>query len=185
MGIQLGTVSAERTFATTSGVAQSLISIGAPFIGAVAGARRERSLFKVAFGYAVGLAALGLVASILVASLVPSTASDPWKHAPVIIVGAFVTQLVAQSLGTGFGMLIGRGVIASILTIVPPLGVYGVLHAAAPGAQGLTPYGSAQLWWKGEFGGSDVLPFLVMVAVWCVALNVAGFYRARSRQSAV
>ncbi|MFI5729440.1 hypothetical protein ACIA49_04910 [Kribbella sp. NPDC051587] len=181
VGSQVATVSADRTFATTSTVAQSLISIGVPFIGAVAGARREKSLYKLAFGYAVGMAALGLIASILVVLLVPSTSNDLWQHAPMIVIGSFVTQLVAQSLGTGFGLLTGRGVIASILTIVPPLGVYFVLAAIGPGVRRLTPYGSAQLWWKGTFSGADVLPFLVMVAIWGVALNVLGLYVARSR----
>ncbi|TDD43527.1 hypothetical protein E1263_41595 [Kribbella antibiotica] len=176
-------MSAERTFATTSTAAQSLISIGVPFIGAVAGARRERSLYKLALGYALGMATLGLIASLLVAALVPSTAADPWKHAPAIIIGAFITQVVAQSLGTGFGLLIGRPVIASILTIVPPLAVYFLLAAVAPGAKGLAPYGSAQLWWKGEFSGSDVLLFVVMVAVWGVGLNLWGTSAARSRQA--
>lgn len=181
---QVGAAEADRTFASTSGVAQSLISIGAPFIGAVAAARRERSLFRMALGYAVGLAAVGVVASVLVAWLVPSTASDPWQHAPVLIIGAFVTQVVAQLTGTGFGMLIGRGWIAAAATIVFPLGLYGVLSAAAPDARPwLTPYGSAQPWWKGEFGGSDLLPNLVMLALWGLALNLAGLYVARSRQS--
>ncbi|MET7279325.1 hypothetical protein ABZS29_13910 [Kribbella sp. NPDC005582] len=181
---QLGTAEAERTFASTSGVAQSLISIGVPFIGAVAAARRERSFYKLALGYAVQLATVGLVASILVALLVPSTADDMWRHASVLILGAFATQVVAQLVGTGLGLLIGRGWIAAVLTIVMPLGLYAVLSAAAPDARPwLTPYGSAQLWWKGEFGGSDVLPFLVMVALWGLALNVAGLYVARSRRA--
>lgn len=180
---QVGTAEADRTFASASGVAQSLISVGVPFIGAVAGARRERSLYKLALGYAVGLAAVGLVASILGALLVPSTSGDVWRHAPVLIIGAFVTQIVAQLVGTGLGLLIGRGWIAAVLTIVLPLGLYGVLSAAAPDARPwLTPYGSAQLWWKGQFGGSDVLPFLVMFALWGLALNLAGLYVARSRR---
>lgn len=182
VGSQVAAVSADQTFASTSAAAQSLISIGVPFIGALAGARRERSLFKLALGYAVGLAAVGLVASILVAWLVQSTASSTWQHASIIVTGAFVTQVVAQMVGTGLGMLIGRGWIAAILTVVLPLSVYGVLSAAAPGSRAwLTPYGSAQLWWKGEFGGSDVLPFLVMLALWGLALNLAGFHLARSR----
>jgi hypothetical protein len=184
VGSQVAAVSADRTFASTSTVAQSLISIGVPFIGAVAGARRERALYKLALGYAVGLAVVGVIASILVAWLVPSTASSPWQHAPIIVIGAFVTQIVAQLVGTGLGLLIGRGWIAAILTIVLPLGLYGVLSAAAPGARAwLTPYGSAQLWWKGEFGGSDVLSFLVMLALWGLALNLAGFHVARSRRA--
>ncbi|MFK4087588.1 hypothetical protein ACI2LF_25990 [Kribbella sp. NPDC020789] len=184
VGSQVATASAERTFASTSAVAQSLISIGVPFIGAVAGARRQRSLYKLALGYAVGLAVVGLVAAILVAWLVPSTASDPWQHAPVIVAGAFVPQLVAQLTGTGFGLLIGRGWIAAILTIVPPLGLYAVLSATAPGLRPwLTPYGSAQLWWNGEFDGSDVLPFLVMLALWGAALNLAGLAVARTRRA--
>ncbi len=166
------------------GVAQSLISVGVPFIGAVAGARRERSLYKLALGCAVGLAAVGLVASILVALLVRWTSGDVWRHAPVLILGAFVTQLVAQLVGIGLGLLIGRGWIAAVLTIVLPLGLYGVLSAAAPDARPwLTPYGSARPWWNGEFGDSDVLPFLVMLALWGLALNLAGRYVARSRQS--
>ncbi|WBQ03421.1 hypothetical protein [Kribbella sp. CA-293567] len=165
-------------------MAQSLISIGVPFIGAVAAARRERSMFKLALGYAVGLAAAGLVASILVAWLVPSTANSPWEHAPIIVVGAFVTQIVAQLVGTGLGLLIGRGWIAAVLTILLPLGLYGVLSVAAPGARAwLTPYGSARLWWTGEFGGPDVLPFLVVLTLWGLALNLAGLHVARSRRA--
>ncbi|GAA1699470.1 hypothetical protein GCM10009745_52590 [Kribbella yunnanensis] len=181
---QVGAAEADRTFASASGVAQSLISVGVPFIGAVAAARRERSVFRLALGYAVGLAAVGLVASILVAWLVPSTASDRWQHAVVLIVGAFVTQVVAQLVGIGLGRLIGRGWIAAVLTIVIPLGLYGVLSAAAPDARPwLTPLGSAMPWWKGEFGGSDWPPFLVMLALWGLALNLAGLYVARSRRS--
>jgi hypothetical protein len=186
VGSQVGAASADRTFASTSGIAQSLISIGVPFIGAVAGARRgpARSVFRPAMAYAVGLAAVGLVASVLVAWLVPSTASDPWQHAPVIVIGAFVTQIVAQLVGTGLGLLIGRPWIAAILTIVLPLGLYGVLSAAAPDARPwLTPYGSAQLWWSGDFGGSDWPPFLVMLPLWGLVLNLAGLYVARPRQA--
>jgi hypothetical protein len=176
---QAGTAEADRTFASATGFAQSLISVGVPFIGAVAGARRERALYKLALGYAVGLAAVGVVASILVALLVPSAAEDVWRHAPILVIGAFVTQIVAQLVGTGLGLLIGRGWLAALLTIASPLGLYAVLPSDA--RQWLTPYGSAQLWWKGEFDGSDVLPFLVMLAVWGLALNVAGQYAVRSR----
>jgi hypothetical protein len=178
LAAQAGTPADERTFATASTTAQSLISIGVPFIGAVVGARRTNPVYLRSMLWAIVLGATGLAASVVIAAAVPSTA-DVWDRAGVIVAGAFVTQVVAQLTGIGLGLLIGRAWIAAALTVVLPLALYAVLPEAA--RPWIAPYASAQLWWPGEFGADDWLPFLVMVVLWGPVLHTFAWLRLSLR----
>ncbi|GAA0607474.1 hypothetical protein HPO96_31640 [Kribbella sandramycini] len=179
---QLGAAEADRTLALAATTALSIISIGLPFIGAQIGVRYRRTAaqpaYREAYVWALLLGAIGLAAALLIAVLIPSSSGDQWQYAPVIVLGAFVTQLVAQTTGIGLGVLLGRAWIAGVLTIVIPLGLYFALPESVRAF--FAPYASAQLWWSGEFGLGDLLPFLVMVALWGPVLHFVAWSRTKS-----
>ncbi|WP_425307447.1 hypothetical protein AADG42_01365 [Ammonicoccus fulvus] len=175
-------------FAASSSTSQLLISVPGPFLGALLGCRHRRGnagsdarLLARATGLAVGLAAAGLAASTAVVAL---TAAEPgpahWGRAPEVAAGAVAVQVVAMLTGTGFGLLSGRPILASVLTIAAPMSVLFVLGAVAPDARAwLTPSPTAQRLVAGDWDRSILGPWLTVVALWGAALNVAGFSVAR------
>ncbi len=166
-------------FTASSSIAQSVISIGVPMVTAVLGARcRGRAPLAVArllpyvIGYAVIMAAVGG----LITVVVTAAGSGNWELAVPAALGSFVAQSVAALIGLGLGTVIGRPVIADLMTIVLPLGLLLLLGLVAPAAQPwLTPFPNASRWWSGSMAMDGLPPFLVMVLLWCVALNAAGW----------
>lgn len=176
----------QRTFAVVAVPVQLLISVGVPFLGAVAtsslrgGASTEvRHTLAGAAAWALGFAVLGLVATAAaVAILASSTTEAPWAKALPIVLGSLLVQVVAMFIGTGFGLLLRRPVLASLATVVLPLAVWFLLVEVAPGARlWLTPLEGANRLLAGTMAASDWLPYVVMLSIWVVALNLAGLRR--------
>lgn len=169
------------TFAGSSAIAQSIVSIGVPMVTAIIGARcRGRApltvarLLPIMIGYAVIMAAIGLLITAVVTALAAG-GTDRWALAGPIIPGVIVVQTVASLIGLGLGTLIGRPIIADLMTIILPLGLYLLLGLVVPAAQPwLTPFPNASRWWSGTMTLDALPPFLVMVLIWVVGLNVAG-----------
>jgi hypothetical protein len=174
-------------FAASSSIAQSVISIGVPFVTGVLGARcRGRAplevarLLPVVLGYAVIMAVAGVVITVVVTA----ATGGSWELAGAAILGSVVAQAVASLIGLGLGTLIGRPVIAALATIILPLGLLLLLGLIAPAAQPwLTPFPNASRWWSGTMAVDGLPPFLVMVLLWCVALNAAGWIVQSRRPS--
>lgn len=166
-------------FTASSSIAQSVISIGVPMVTAILGARcRGRAPLAVArllpyvIGYAVIMAAVG----VLITVVITAANGGNWELAVPAVLGSFIAQSVAALIGLGLGTVIGRPVIADLMTIVLPLGLLLLLGLVAPAAQPwLTPFPNASRWWSGTMAVDGLPPFLVMVLLWCVALNAAGW----------
>ncbi len=166
-------------FAASSSIAQSVISIGVPFVTGVLGARcRGRAplevarLLPVVLGYALIMAAIG----VLITVVVTVATGGGWDLAVPAALGSVVAQAVASLVGLGLGTLIGRPIIADLLTIIVPLGLLLLLGLVAPAAQPwLTPFPNASRWWSGTMAVDGLPPFLVMVLIWCVGLNAVGW----------
>jgi len=166
-------------FTASSSIAQSVISIGVPMVTAILGARcRGRAPLAVArllpyvIGYAVIMAAVGMLITIVITAV----NGGNWELAVPAVLGSFIAQSVAALIGLGLGTVIGRPVIADLMTIVLPLGLLLLLGLVAPAAQPwLTPFPNASRWWSGTMAVDGLPPFLVMVLLWCVALNAAGW----------
>jgi hypothetical protein len=183
--------SAERDFAAVSAPVQSLLSVGVPFCGAVMtydlhlhGRRRDLpSTLVWAVGVAVGFALFGAIVSAATVAAFPHS-PHPWGSAVELVLGSVLAQVVAQLTGTGFGLLIRRAVLACLATIVCPLGLWLVLGATAPSSRAwLTPFESARHLLAGTMAAASWLPFLVMVSLWGIALNLAGIQRFRSHRT--
>ena len=101
----------------------------------------------------------------------------PWQHVGTVVAGSVLVQVVAQLVGTGLGMLVRSPVVAFVLSIVLPLGLWLGLGAAGPlrPAQGwLTPYASAQNLLSGGMTPVNWAQWMVLVLLWGVGLNAVG-----------
>ncbi|WP_152365642.1 hypothetical protein [Microlunatus speluncae] len=172
-------------FTASSSIAQSVISIGVPMVTAVLGARcRGRAPLAVArlLPYVIGFAVIMAAVGVLITVVVTAAAGGTWGLAGPAVIGSFVAQSVAALIGLGLGTLIGRPVIADLMTIILPLGLLLLLGLIAPAAQPwLTPFPNASRWWSGTMAVDGLPPFLVMVLLWGVVLNAAGWI-AQSRR---
>lgn len=110
----------QRTFASVVAPVELLISVGVPFLGAVATSSlhlklnpNARGTILRAVSWAVGFAVLGVVAASVVVGIFPSGATaGRWEKALLLVLGSVLVQVVAQLTGTGFGLLLRRPVMA-------------------------------------------------------------------------
>jgi hypothetical protein len=184
-----GAKPAVNTFVEINAPAQSLMSVLLPLSGimlvrrlAPEGGRGVRWTLARAAGCAIIVAAVGVAASAGVAAAVPA-ATGRWGHAPTAVLGSLLVQLVAQSVGTALGLLVRRTAVAFLATVVLPLGLWfllGVVPAATPAQAWVTPYAAATRLLSGEVGPVGWLEWLVMAALWTVALNVIALRAASS-----
>jgi hypothetical protein len=182
----------ERSFAVVSAPVQSVVSVGVPFLGVLMTydlhlRRSQRSLSSTlltALGIAVGFAVFGAVVSAVAVAAYPSrSAYVSWGSAIGAMLGGILVQVVAQLIGTGFGLLVRRAILACLATIVCPLGLWLVLGAIAPQARAwLTPYESARHILAGTMTPTSWLAFVVMACMWGIGLNLAGIRRFRVDQ---
>ncbi len=182
----------DASLSASSSIAQSLISVGVPVVTAVLGAScrgwsplRVARLLPVVFGYAVIMAAVG----VLITTVVTASNGGGWQYAGPVFAGSFVAQSVASLIGFGLGTVIGRPVIAGLMTMIIPLGLQTLLGLDAPATRpSLTSFPNASLWWSDTMIADGQPRFLVMVLLWCVVLNAAGWItqsrRSRNPESA-
>lgn len=93
------------------------------------------------------------------------------------MIGSLLAQGTAQLVGTGLGLLIQRPVIASMATIVLPLGLWGLFQttdALQQVGSWTTPYPSAQHLLSGEMTPTAWAQWLVVLAIWGLGLNSLG-----------
>jgi hypothetical protein len=191
--VAVGTPPEERTFATVSGPAQSLMSVVVPLLGvlATAGLRRPARAADVlseigqALVPAVLIAAIGVLICAVVTAVAPSAAvGGPWANAAVVVLGSLLVQGVAQLVGTGMGLLLPRPIFAYAATIALPLGLWRLLGAVAdlqPAQAWLTPLPSVRHLLSGEMDPIRWAQWLAVLAIWGVGLNALGFARASRR----
>jgi hypothetical protein len=89
--------------------------------------------------------------------------------------------VVAQLVGTGFGLLLGQPVLACVATIVVPLGLWFVLGLdfLAAARPWLTPLASVQRLLAGDMSGLAWPQWTVMALLWVGGLNALGVARLR------
>ncbi|MFI7425809.1 hypothetical protein ACIBPB_02355 [Micromonospora sp. NPDC049836] len=181
----------DRTFATLSDAAQSLMSVVVPAFGILLVhdverrpgiVRRTPTLLAAALLAAV-VALFGVLVCAAALALTTSSAQDPWRHFGTVAVGSVLVQLVAQFVGTGLGLLIRRPAIAFVATIVLPLGLWfllGAVDVLRP-VQALTPYSSVRHLLSGQMTALNWVQWLGVLLIWGVGLNAFGVARRRQR----
>jgi hypothetical protein len=182
----LGVAPAVNTFVVINASAQSLMSVLLPLSGIMLVRRcvatkdcpNLRWALTIAAGYAILVAVTAVGVSAVIATTVPN-ATARWLHAPAAILGSLLVQLIAQSVGTVFGLLIRRVVVAFVASIVLPLGLWFVLGAIptmAPLQAWITPYAAVRLL-SGQADPLGWIQWLVMASVWTLGLNVVAIAR--------
>ncbi|MET8908890.1 hypothetical protein [Micromonospora sp. NPDC004551] len=172
---------AERTVANVAEQVHTMISVPLPFIGVLlandlrrAAATRVLPTLATAALIAVAAGLAGDAFSFAALAASESTARDPWAHAGVIAVAGVLVQVLAQFVGTGLGLLIGRPVWACLATIVLPLGAYALLTPLGAALDWLTPYAVLQEVLPGSAGAAGWVRWVIVALLWGVALNAVG-----------
>jgi hypothetical protein len=138
-------------------------------------------LAALVFAVAVAVCGVALCVSVTAVAHFQLPAGQ-WDHVGTIVLGSLLVQIVAQLTGTGMGRLVRRPVIACLLTIVLPLGLWLILRAVGeirPAQAWLTPYASAQHLLAGDMNPINWAQWLVMATIWGLGLNLAGGLAAR------
>ncbi|NRQ32423.1 hypothetical protein HII36_11315 [Nonomuraea sp. NN258] len=190
-----GVPAADLTFAILSEPVQSLMSVTVPFLGVLLVGDLRRTvgpawimpslLAAILLAAAIGLFGV-LVSAVALAITSPGSAPGPWLNAGTIAVGGVLVQIVAQLVGTGLGLLLRSPVVASLATIVLPLGLWLVLGGVEilrPAQAWLTPYSSVRNLLSGQMSVMTWTQWLAVVLIWCVGLNVMGAVRLKRSRS--
>jgi hypothetical protein len=184
---------ADRTFAGLSGPAQLLMSVTLPVTGVLFAEDLRRSSVPLrltptllaATLVAIAVGAFGAVVCATAVAVAPSgAAADRWDHAVVVALGGVLVQITAQLTGTGLGLLLRPVVVASLATIVLPLGLWFVLGIAdvlRPVQAWLVPYPTAQNLLSGQMGLVQWAQWFAVVLIWGVGLNALGAARQKGR----
>jgi hypothetical protein len=192
-GVASATPPADLTIAALSDPVQSLMSVVVPLTGILLAhdlrrAPRTTRLAPTLLAAALTAAAVGLfgfVACAVTVAVAGSTAPDPWQHAGTVAVGSVLVQVVARLVGTGLGLLLRSAVVAFILSIVLPLGLWfllGAVDVLQPTQAWLTPYSTVRNLLSGRMGVLAWVQWVVVVLIWPVGLNAVG--AALSRRNA-
>jgi hypothetical protein len=186
----------QRTFSQTSFLVQSVLSLPLPLVsvlvmtqdvrGGPAQPGRPAALapkYLACVAIALVGACFGMVLAAL-ASAYPSAVAvdDRWRAAVPIALGSVLVQLVAQLCGAGFGLLLRSGLLAMVIDVVVPLGLWvitGLVPALRGAQEWLTPFASVGHLLSGLMTPRWWAEVAVVVAIWVVALNVAGIARRR------
>jgi hypothetical protein len=177
VAVAAGGSAADRTFAGLSGVAQSLMSITVPFSGVLLArdVRRRAAMYRAAAVLAVGAALVGAAICAGVLAVVPG---GRWDHVGLVVVGSVLVQLVAQSVGTGLGLLLRPVWLACLATVVLPLGLWlllGIVDVLQPAQAWLTPFPAARNLLSGQMSPIEWAQWACVAALWGIGLNALGF----------
>jgi hypothetical protein len=166
---------------------QLAMSVLVPFFGVLAVTGRPRTAADRHLAprvlAAIGLAVAFALAGALLAATATRWAGGAWpsaSRAAALVLGSLLVQTIAQSAGTGCGLLLRRPAVAMAATIVVPMSVTVLLGAIDPGGglvRWLTPYGNAH----SLLTGTPTAGFGVVVMLWCVVPNLLGARLAASR----
>lgn len=148
--------------------------------GPRAGARIAAAVVGAAL-LALAVGALGGVTSALA---VANGSTDAWRGAGTIAVGCLLVAVIAQLVGTGFGLLIRNPVLACAATVAVPLGLWLLLGVGflEPAQAWLTPFPSAQHLLSGDMSGLAWPQWIGMALLWGVGLNAIGAAGLRGRR---
>jgi hypothetical protein len=187
----------DRTMAEISGPAQLLMSVTVPFLGVLLvqdlprPGSRTALLRSMAAASAVAalFASFGVAICALVTALVDSQApGGRWQYAGTVVLGSVLVQCLAQLSGTGLGMLVRRPVLACLLTIALPLGLWALLWLSdglRPAQAWLTPFPSAGHLLAGDMSLLRWAQWWVVATIWGIGLNALGLRRATRGQLAL
>jgi hypothetical protein len=187
----------DRSFTPVLARTQQAVSVLVPFSGvlAVTGLRRpgadvDRRLGPRLVRAASVAAVWGLVAASVAAGTTAATGGS-WPSGTTIVAlvtAGVVVQVVAQSTGTGWGLLLRSPRLACAATIVVPLSVTALLSGAGggegPAVRWLTPYGDATTLLSGSAGLAALGPLVTVTLLWGVLPNVVGAVRTGHRPRA-
>lgn len=188
-----GGVPHDGMFGSISSIVHGLMSVLVPFLGVlwISDVRRNpgvslRSGYLSAMTVALGVGVFGVLAAAGGTALrseywVSYTGvPEPWRQDGTVAVGGVIVQLVAQSVGTGFGLLIRNRAVAMVATIAVPLGLYlilGLSPAISPARDWLTPFAAVQHVFSTQMSALNWVQWLVIMLIWVVGLNLAGLAR--------
>lgn len=193
VAIAATTPSSELTFGLLTPPVQSLMSVTLPFLGVLlvtdlhrdtAGVVRIPPKLLAATALAVACAIFGIGVCTVAVMVSSSAGPRRWQHLGLLVVGGLAVLVTAQLVGTGLGLVFRSPVVAIVGTVLP-LGVFGILGAAAPlrPAQAwLTPFASARNLLSGTMTPESWAQALVVFVLWAVGLNVWGVTRLRRRR---
>ena len=190
VAVMVATPPAARTFALVSFPLQTLMSVLVPFFGVLMASDLHRTrheprvtpMLLAAALVAVAFALFGVLVCTVAIAVFPSDAPDRWQHVGAIVVGNIVVQGVAQSVGTGLGLLLRWPAAAMIGTIVLPLGLWlslGAVDVLRPTQAWLTPFAAAPNLLSGQMAPSNWAQLLVIVSIWGIGLNAVGAIRTK------
>jgi hypothetical protein len=181
LGTAAGAQPGGATFVLLSGVVQSLMSVTLPFTGVLIARDSSARLTPRWLAATILAAATGLFGVVVcTVALVIAPAGDAagrWDHVLLVAVCSVLVQIVAQSVGTGFGLMLRPAIVACLATIVLPLGLWLVL-GVAPVLRSIrewtTPYATVQDLLSGHMTALAWAQWSVVVLVWGVTLNALG-----------
>jgi hypothetical protein len=167
------------------------MSVTVPFLGVLMAADVRRSPRTVrplpALVAAVLVAvAFGVFAALVGVITVGVLGSDDgrWQDAVAVSVGAVVTMVMAQVVGVGLGLVIGRPWLACVATVVLPLGLWlglGAVPALSEAARWVVPVVSAQHLLSGQMTGEAWAQLAVVLVLWGRCLYALGTWRLARR----
>ncbi len=171
---------AGRSAVQVLAAAHLLMSVPLPLVGVLLAqdtvrdgdARRPGPAILAAVLCAAVVAVLGSAAGLLVAFLVPGAGIGTAGALAAVVVGGIGVQVLAQLVGTGLGFLVRSAAVAFLGTILLPLGAWLLLRPL--GSAWLTPFGAQAALLSGATSSTDVLRWLVVLALWGGLLNLAG-----------
>lgn len=181
---------ANRTLATVSAAALGLMTVPLPFLGALLAIDLWRvdsqrgqvgPMLAGATLLAVVAGAFGGVTSAITVAATAGGVAGAWAGAGPIALGCVLVAVVAQLVGTGFGLLLRHPVLACAATIVVPLGLWLILGLGflRPAQPWLTPFPSVQNLLSGDMSGLAWPQWIVMALLWGGGLNALGAARLR------
>ena len=193
VGVAAAEPPAERTFAALADPVQSIMSVLVPSFGIMLVRDRDRALtnrprlLPTLIGAVLLAATVGALGVLMCAATLAAvdTGGDSWRNAGIIAIGSLLVQSVAVLVGTGLGMLVRVRIVAFLLSIALPLGLYGLLGAVEalnPAQAWLAPYASVRNLLSGEMSPLKWAQWVVVVLIWGVGLNAVG--AARSNRTA-
>ena len=135
-------------------------------------------------------AVYGLVISAVAVAIVVGAGStaaepDPWRSVGLVLMGSLIMQLLAASVGTGFGLLLQPPIVAELATIVVPLSCWlllGLTPVLIQIREWTTPFAAVQHLFTGQLSALNWLQWLVVIAIWGVGLNAIGSIRLQPRK---
>lgn len=194
VGVAAAADPAERTLATLSYPTQSLISVVVPYLGILtardlrdsSGPTRVTPTLTAAALLAAAIGAFGFLVCATALALGSSDAQEPWRAAGPIALGSVLVQIVAQLLGAGLGLLLRGHVVAFLLSVVLPLGLWlllGAVDALRPAQAWLAPYSSVRNLLSGDMSATAWAQWLTILAIWVVGPNVGGIALLKKRRA--